>query len=75
MTSNPQASNADSIYDLRKEFANSSITAGSLFQGTIDAFNGTQNNGQQILGGGFTLGAGAGADFSGGGTYTWVQPF
>ncbi len=53
--------NANQITDLRGPFVNGSIGAGKGVSGSIITTFGQHNNGSPILGGGVTLGGGAGA--------------
>ena len=67
-------SNANCIEDLGGPFANSSAALGEGLQGSVDTFSGYGSHGQVVTGGGFTAGAGAGADWAMGGSITNVHP-
>ncbi|HEX2581557.1 MAG TPA: RHS repeat-associated core domain-containing protein [Dongiaceae bacterium] len=66
---NVQASNAKNISDLRGIFYNVGFHAGAGVGGSLDYFRGDSDDGP-VTGGGFTVGAAAGASLSGGFTYT-----
>jgi len=70
-----QASNADTICDLRGPFANQGGDAGLGVKVSVDAFEGQQENGKNVFGLGAGLGFGEGADVYAGGTTTYVTPF
>jgi RHS repeat-associated protein len=67
-------SNANCIEDLGGPFANSSDALGEGLQGSVDTFSGYGSHGQVVTGGAFTAGAGAGADWTMGGSITNVHP-
>ena len=69
-----QTSNANTICDLRKYFATQTVALGDVAEGAVDTFEGTQANGQLILGAGFGAGIGEGASVSDTLTYTTVTP-
>ena len=64
------ASNANSVCDLGGPFDNLSLGGGWGPDATGDAFYGRGTQGQSVLGGTLTLGAGLGATAFGGATYT-----
>jgi hypothetical protein len=66
-----QASNAETICDLTGRFNNFSGHAGAGVGGSVDYFTGNSAHGP-VVGGGFTLGAAAGASVSLAETYTWL---
>jgi hypothetical protein len=67
------ASNAKTIDDLNGWFGNASVGAGAGIDGSVELFAGNSDNGQ-VIGGGFTLGAGLGVGGAGGGSFTWINP-
>jgi len=66
-------SNGDCIKDLAGPFGNTSASLGAGLSGTVEGFSGPGSQGQTVVGGGFTVGAGAGAGWSVGGSQTWVH--
>jgi RHS repeat-associated protein len=67
-------SDANTIADLDGQGYYGTAAAGDGVEGSIDAFTGEGTNGQLVTGGGFTLGAGAGAEFGAGVNTTHITP-
>ena len=66
-------SNGGNINDLAGPFAYGSGTLGAILSGSVDGFGGPGSHGQPIIGGGFTIGIGAGGGAATGGTGTSVH--
>jgi RHS repeat-associated protein len=71
---NVAVSSGDCIQDIGGPFYNQSVIVGAGFAGGLDSFAGQGSHGQPVIGGGFSLGIGAGADYSFGGSDTKVSP-
>jgi RHS repeat-associated protein len=67
-------SDANTIADLDGQGYYGTAAVGDGIEGAIDAFTGQGTNGQLVTGGGFTLGAGAGAEFGAGANTTHISP-
>ena len=67
-------SNGDCIQDIGGPFGNVSASVGAGVEGGVDAFAGQGSHGQSVAGAGFSVGVGAGADYSIGGSQTVVTP-
>ena len=67
-------SSGNCIQDIGGLFGNTSSKIGDLVGGGVDAFAGQGSHGQPVVGGGFSIGIGAGADYSVGGSETQVAP-
>jgi len=65
-------SNGGNINDLAGPFAYGSGSLGAGLNGTVDGFSGPGSQNQPIIGGGFTIGVGAGGGAAVGGTGTSV---
>lgn len=70
-----QVSNANTICDLRGNFANTSIHGGEGLGGGVDIFSGHALNGSEINGAGITFGAQEGASAGTGISNTQVTPW
>ncbi len=67
-------SSGNCIQDIGGLFGNTSSKIGDVVAGGVDAFTGQGSHGQLVVGGGFSIGIGAGADYSVGGSETQVTP-
>jgi hypothetical protein len=68
------ASNADTICDLQGPFANQGGDVGLGLNGSLDGFEGVQDNGKPVVGLGGSAGVGAGQSGYAGATNTQVVP-
>jgi RHS repeat-associated protein len=67
-------SSGDTIQDIGGPFVNESAGLGAGLAGGVDSFAGFGSQGQPVVGGGFSVGIGAGAQTSVGGSGTIVKP-
>lgn len=68
-------SNGDSICDLAGPFGYGSGGGGAGPDIAIDGFTGPGSHGQNVSGGGLTIGVGAGGGAASGVSQTWIHPF
>ena len=71
---NLAVSSGDCIQDIGGPFVNESANFGAGVAGGADVFTGQGSRGQSVVGGGFSVGIGAGAEYSIGGSGTKVTP-
>ena len=65
---------AECIQDIGGPFANESTGLGAGAAGGVDIFGGQGSQGQPVAGAAFSIGVGVGAQYSIGGSNTWVTP-
>jgi RHS repeat-associated protein len=66
-------SSGNCVKDVAGPFGNVSASGGDVFGGALEGFSGQGSQGQTVTGGGFSIGVGAGGDYSVGGSQTYVH--
>ena len=67
-------SNGDSINDFAGLFSSTNVSLGAVVDGSLEGFFGPGSKGQFVSGNSVTIGPGVGGGYSGGFTYTKLEP-